>query len=35
VLLLDQTVRAYGKPQDVFASEAFAQAFGYRKEGAL
>ena len=24
-----------GKPQDVFASEAFAQAFGYRKEGAL
>ena len=31
VLLLDRTVRAYGAPEEVFASEAFAQAFGYRQ----
>jgi zinc transport system ATP-binding protein len=32
VLLLDKTVRAYGKPAEVFASEAFAEAFAYRGE---
>ncbi len=32
VVLLDQTVRAYGTPEEVFTSAAFAEAFG-AKEG--
>ena len=33
VLLLDRTVRAYGTPEEVFSSEAFADAFAYQREG--